>query len=71
MGFISYGQRKSGSFYHVQMISDSIMNATEKLLEDDTGFISVMYPVYTTLAPLIFVIVIIMLLFYIVLLTLR
>ena len=47
------------------------MNVTEKILEDDTGFIGVMYPVYTTLAPLIFVIVIIMLLFYIVLLTLR
>ena len=46
------------------------MNVTEKSLEDYTGFIGVMYQVYTTLAPLIFVIVIITLLFYVVLFTL-
>ena len=46
------------------------MNVTEQSLEDYTGFIGVMYQVYTTLAPLIFVIVIITLLFYFVLFTL-
>ena len=46
------------------------MNATEKSLEDYSGFIGGMYQFYTVLAPLIFVLVIIMLLFYVVLFTL-
>ena len=47
------------------------MNDTTKPLGDDQGFISVMYPVYTTIAPLVFVVVIFMLLFYIIILTLK
>ena len=71
MGFISDRQHKPGTFHYELMTSERIMNVTETILEEDTGFIGVMYPVYTTLAPLIFVIVILMLLFFIVLLTIK
>ena len=48
-----------------------IMNTTEVSLEEYSGFIGFMYQVYTVLAPFIFVVVIIMLLFYVVLFTLK
>ena len=47
------------------------MNSTDISLADYPGFIGFMYQVYTVLAPMIFVIVIIMLLFYVVLFTMR
>ena len=47
------------------------MNSTDISLSDYPGFIGFMYQVYTVLAPMIFVIVIIMLLFYVVLFTMR
>ena len=47
------------------------MNATEKSLEDYSGLNGGMYQFYTILAPFIFVLVIIMLLFYVVLFILK
>ena len=47
------------------------MNGTDNSLEDYSPFIGAMYQVYTVLAPLIFVIVIITLLLYVALLTLK
>ena len=47
------------------------MNDTDNSLEDYSGLIGAMYQVYSVLTPLIFVIVIITLLLYVALLTLR